>query len=65
MPNHAASVSNVRNLLSTQNPPSPLVTSLVVVVGHDIVIYNKKYMYLVFIPVSGPELLKPLEFPKL
>ena len=29
-----------------------------------IVIYNKKYVYLAFVPVPGTELLKYLEFPK-
>ena len=30
----------------------------------DIVIYHMKYIYLVFVPISGTELSKPLEFPK-
>lgn len=30
----------------------------------DIVTYNEKYIHLMFISVSGPELLKLLEFPK-
>lgn len=28
-----------------------------------IMIYKKKYIYLVFVPLSVAELLKPLEFP--
>ena len=29
----------------------------------DIVIYNRKYIRLVFLRVSGTDFLKPLEFP--
>ena len=30
----------------------------------DIVVYNKKYIYLIFSPIPGTELQKLLEFPK-